>query len=171
MNAVLASEVFELPIRTKDGTFIASYSATGLCGLRFPEPNKAAPSGERKPSPAQVRAWHAQTTRALLDVLNGRKPETLPPLDFGCGTGFQRKVWNALTEIPLGQTRGYAELARTVGRAGAVRAVGGACGANPIPVLVPCHRVLAANGEIGGFSGGLDWKRRLLEREGVAVRG
>ena len=72
-----------------------------------------------------------------------------------------------MQEIPFGQTRSYGEIARAIGRPKGMRAVGGACGANPIPVLVPCHRVLAAKGKLGGFSGGLDWKRTLLEREGV----
>jgi O-6-methylguanine DNA methyltransferase len=69
--------------------------------------------------------------------------------------------------IRVGQTLSYGEIARAIGKPKALRAVGGACGANPIPVLVPCHSVLAAKGKIGGFSGGLDWKRTLLEREGV----
>jgi len=74
-----------------------------------------------------------------------------------------------MTKIPLGKTGSYGELARAIGRPKAVRAVGGACGANPIPVLVPCHRVLAANHKLGGFSGGLDRKRELLKREGVTL--
>jgi len=72
-----------------------------------------------------------------------------------------------LRKIAPGQTKSYAQVARTIGRPGAVRAVGQACGANPIPVVIPCHRVLAAGGKLGGFSGGLDWKRKLLLREGV----
>ena len=72
-----------------------------------------------------------------------------------------------MTRIPLGHTSSYGALANAIGKPKAVRAVGGACGANPIPVLVPCHRVLAANNKIGGFSSGLDWKRKLLARERV----
>jgi len=75
-----------------------------------------------------------------------------------------------MQRIPAGHTRSYGELAADIGKPKAVRAVGGACGANPIPLLVPCHRVLAAGGKIGGFSGGLDWKRKLLAREEVTVR-
>ena len=69
----------------------------------------------------------------------------------------------------MGQTFSYGEVAKAIGRPKAVRAVGGACGANPIPVLIPCHRVLAAGGKIGGFSGGLDWKRTLLARENIGL--
>jgi methylated-DNA-[protein]-cysteine S-methyltransferase len=72
-----------------------------------------------------------------------------------------------LRRIATGRTKSYSEVASVIGKPGAARAVGGACGANPIPVLVPCHRVLAANRRLGGFSGGLDWKRKLLAREGV----
>lgn len=72
-------------------------------------------------------------------------------------------------KIRAGRTQSYGEIAAEIGRPNAVRAVGGACGANPWPVLIPCHRVLAANRKLGGFSGGLDWKIKLLAREGVAV--
>ena len=72
-----------------------------------------------------------------------------------------------MRKISTGRTKSYGEIALAVGKRKAVRAVGGACGANPIPILVPCHRVLAAHGKIGGFGGGLDWKRKLLAREGV----
>ena len=74
-----------------------------------------------------------------------------------------------MRKISMGQTKSYGEIARAIGRPKAVRAVGGACGANPIPVLIPCHRVLAANGKIGGFSGGLDRKYDLLAREGISL--
>ena len=74
-----------------------------------------------------------------------------------------------MLKLGPGETKSYGEIAEAIGKPKAVRAVGGACGANPIPVLVPCHRVLAANRKIGGFSGGLEWKRRLLEREGVKI--
>jgi len=72
-----------------------------------------------------------------------------------------------MTGIRPGKTLSYGEMAAAIGKPRAVRAVGGACGANPIPVIVPCHRVLAANHRLGGFSSGLDWKRTLLTREGV----
>lgn len=76
-----------------------------------------------------------------------------------------------MKKIKPGNTRSYGEIARSIGKPKAVRAVGGACGANPIPVLIPCHRVLAANRKIGGFSGGLEWKEKLLTREGVNLAG
>ena len=85
------------------------------------------------------------------------------------GTPFQQAVWRAMSEIPAGQTRSYGELAAAVGSA--ARAVGGACGANPIPIIVPCHRVLAAGGALGGYSGegGRDTKVALLRLEGAIL--
>jgi len=85
------------------------------------------------------------------------------------GTAFQRDVWQALLAIPHGATTSYGELARRVGRPGAARAVGQAVGSNPVPVLIPCHRVLASDGTLGGFGGGLPMKKTLLRQEGVAV--
>ncbi len=86
------------------------------------------------------------------------------------GTPFQQKVWRALAEIPVGTTISYGELARRVGSPAAVRAVGLANGANPVGVVVPCHRVIGADGSLTGYGGGLDRKRWLLEHEGAAVR-
>jgi methylated-DNA-[protein]-cysteine S-methyltransferase len=90
-------------------------------------------------------------------------------LDPDVGTEFQRRVWDALNAIPYGQTRSYSEIAHIIGHPGAARAVGNACGANQIPIMIPCHRVLTANGAIGGFGGGLEMKRMLLEREGITL--
>jgi methylated-DNA-[protein]-cysteine S-methyltransferase len=84
------------------------------------------------------------------------------------GTEFQREVWSELTRIPYGKTISYGELARRVGRPSAPRAVGQANGRNPMPIIVPCHRVVASNG-IGGYGGGLDVKRALLAVEGVTA--
>ncbi len=84
------------------------------------------------------------------------------------GTPFQRAVWEAVLSIPYGATISYAELAHRAGRPGAARAVGQAVGSNPIPLLIPCHRVVGADG-LGGFGGGLPMKRTLLKQEGVAV--
>jgi methylated-DNA-[protein]-cysteine S-methyltransferase len=81
------------------------------------------------------------------------------------GTEFQRRVWRALTEIPYGKTVSYGELARHIGKPGAPRAVGLANGANPLPIIVPCHRVIGADGSLTGFGGGLPIKRKLLALE------
>jgi methylated-DNA-[protein]-cysteine S-methyltransferase len=83
------------------------------------------------------------------------------------GTAFQRRVWDALCAIPYGTTVSYSALARRLGDLGATRAVGAANARNPIPIIVPCHRVVGADGTLTGFGGGLDRKRWLLEHEGA----
>ncbi len=172
----------ELPIATRDGRFIARYSENGLAELDFPKAGQASSrAGKRNgraelpvsPNarqlvPAEIRHWHRITETALKGILVGKPPKEFPPLD-PAGTDFQKKVWNALRKIPPGKTKSYGEIAEAIGKPKAVRAVGGACGANPIPVFVPCHRVLAAHGKIGGFGGGLEWKRKLLSEEGVTL--
>jgi O-6-methylguanine DNA methyltransferase len=159
-----------LGIATNDGEFHAGYSEQGLAELHFPTKQAKTSRNAAGKIPAQIRSWHRVTTSAVKQTLAGRPADPLPPLDWSSRTDFQQKVWAALTRIPTGKTRSYGEIARAIGKPKAGRAVGGACGANPIPVIVPCHRVLAANGKIGGFSGGLDWKRTLLAREGVVAR-
>jgi methylated-DNA-[protein]-cysteine S-methyltransferase len=106
-------------------------------------------------------------TLAWLDTYFQRMPapHSEPPLDLQ-GTAFQLSVWRYLRTIPWGQTKSYGEIARAIGRPKAVRAVGGACGANPIAILIPCHRVLSAGSGLGGYSAGLERKRWLLAHEG-----
>lgn len=157
--------VARLSIETTEGVFTASYSVAGLCRLEFPSNRTHTSGSEPKGLPESLKRWHVRTSQAVRAILAGKAPGTLPPLDLRVGTDFQKSVWNALCKIGMGTTRSYAEIAAAIGKPKATRAVGGACGANPIPLLVPCHRVLAANQKIGGFSGGLEWKRLLLGRE------
>jgi O-6-methylguanine DNA methyltransferase len=165
----MKNNLVELPTSTRDGQFIAHYSEKGLAGLNFPKVGRASPRAATKEIiPAKIRGWHRVTKAALENVLAGREPRILPPLDLA-GTAFQKNVWNQMLKISLGKTKSYGEIASAIGRPKAVRAVGGACGANPVPVLVPCHRVLTANNKLGGFSSGLAWKRSLLKREGVKI--
>ena len=104
----------------------------------------------------------------LEEYFEGERTEFDLPLEVA-GTGFQRDVWLALSEIPYGKTVSYGELAEMVGRPKAFRAVGQANGSNPIPIVLPCHRVVASGGRIGGYGGGLPMKRRLLALEGVVL--
>jgi methylated-DNA-[protein]-cysteine S-methyltransferase len=85
------------------------------------------------------------------------------------GTDFQLRVWRALRAIPYGAVRNYGDIARAIGQPGAARAVGQAVGSNPLPIVIPCHRVIASDGSIGGFSGGLPIKHRLLAIENVEL--
>ena len=157
-----------LPVQTPDGIFTAHYSERGLAALNFPG---AGVRSNFTPAnlPTTILQWHAWTERAVRAVLAGKPITSLPPLDLAAGTAFQRRVWKELRNIPLGETRSYGKVADAVGVRHAARAVGRACGANPIPLLIPCHRVLAANRKLGGFSGGPNWKKRLLKIEGVRV--
>ena len=171
MRGLDKNDLVALAIPTSDGIFIAHYSVRGLAGLTFPVSARAGNSQTQCLSlaavPLAIRRWHRTTTAAVKRALAGRPPRLLPPLDLTRGTPFQQRVWSALQKIPLGETRSYGELAQGLRSPRAFRAVGGACGANPIPLLVPCHRVLAANHRLGGFSAGLKWKRLLLWREEV----
>jgi len=100
----------------------------------------------------------------LLEFLEGKRTEFDLALDLR-GTPFQRAVWSALLEIPYGETRSYRQIAQAVGRPNAVRAVGAANGANPVSLVVPCHRVIGADGRLAGYGGGTDVKARLLAME------
>jgi O-6-methylguanine DNA methyltransferase len=100
----------------------------------------------------------------LGEYFAGRRRDFDVALDLR-GTPFQRAVWRAIAEIPFGETRSYAEVARRIRRARAVRAVGTAAGANPVPIVIPCHRVVTSQGKLGGFGGGLPTKRALLAHE------
>jgi O-6-methylguanine DNA methyltransferase len=163
-------ELIELPLKTADGEFIARYSENGLAEINFPKAGRASSRAAKKMVvPVKIRAWHRVTEAALKKVLAGKSAGKLPPLDWTGKTEFQKSVWREMLKISPGKTKSYGEVATAIGKPKAVRAVGGACGANPIPVLVPCHRILAANKKIGGFSGGLEWKYKLLTQEGVKI--
>ena len=141
----------------------AEEAASGLLAIRF------APGGE--PAPPDVgwredRRRFDEVARQLALYFAGRLREfdlTLAPR----GTPFQLEVWESLRRIPYGSTISYGELARRVGRPAASRAVGAANGRNPLPIVVPCHRVIGAGGDLTGFGGGLEIKRALLELEGA----
>ena len=128
-----------------------------LTYVNFGKIGEATPGG---PS----RGVAAEAARQLKAYFAGKLQEFDLPLHAE-GTPFRKKVWQALYEVPYGQTRSYGEIARTVDSA--PRAVGGACGANPIAVIIPCHRIVGANGWVGGFSGGngCATKSQLLELE------
>jgi methylated-DNA-[protein]-cysteine S-methyltransferase len=167
----MKAELIELPIATPDGIFRARYSEKGLAGLQFPNAKTFAKKNGKTVADkikisAKIRGWHRATENALKKILAGDEPKKFPPLDFS-GTDFQKSVWRELKKISLGKTKSYGEIAVSLGKPKAVRALGNACGKNPIPVLIPCHRVLAANKKLGGFTSGLAWKRKLLANEGI----
>jgi AraC family transcriptional regulator, regulatory protein of adaptative response / methylated-DNA-[protein]-cysteine methyltransferase len=104
---------------------------------------------------------------SILAYLDGREPDLDLPLDIRA-TAFQRRVWQELQRIPFGKTRSYAEVARRIGEPRATRAVAQACGKNPVALVIPCHRVVRADGELGGYRWGVDRKRSLLEQEATS---
>jgi methylated-DNA-[protein]-cysteine S-methyltransferase len=138
-------------------------SADGLRMIEF-RPAEREAEGRRNDRNAVV----LETARQLRAYFDGELKDFQLVLDFE-GTQFQKSVWHELEKIPYGRTRSYRELACDIGAPKAIRAVGAANGANPIPIVVPCHRVIGSNGKLVGYGGGLELKRRLLELEGCAV--
>lgn len=154
---------------TKIGSMLCASTGRGLAYVRLP---RAGGRGfadwlRRQARGAELRTGFAPNKAAvqqILEYLDGKRSEFTLPLDLR-GTEFQRRVWHALLEIPYGRTRSYAEVAQAIGEPTAVRAVGAANGANPCALVVPCHRVVASGGKLGGYGGGLPLKRRLLALE------
>ena len=137
---------------------------SGLTALEF-RPS-AAETGERNDSNPLL----IQAAGELRDYFAGSLRVFRTPLDMR-GTDFQLSVWRQLLTIPYGETRSYAQIAETIGKAKAVRAVGAANGSNPIAIIVPCHRVIGSGGRLTGYGGGLPLKKRLLELEGAWTMG
>ena len=111
----------------------------------------------------------ASLKRDLGDYFSGKKVNFKEKLDLTGGTDFQKKVWKAMLKIPFGETRSYGWLAQQAGGKNKARAAGAACGANPIPIIIPCHRVIKSDKTLGGFSSGLGNKKKLLAIEGVRI--
>lgn len=151
-------------VETSLGPMLVAATGKGICRLTFDEDEGALrrrfPKATVLPDDGVIAEW-AQAAVAAVDR-PGEAPEL--PVDVR-GTAFQESVWRELRKIPLGETRSYAEIAAAVGQPGAVRAVGTANGSNPVAVLVPCHRVIRSDGSLGGYAGGLDRKRKLLDAE------
>ncbi len=164
--------------------FVAKNESDAVTEIHFPRPARATdadakasarPSNDSNPSAAKnpwIRDGWRRDDTAFDDVATqlrayfaGSLREfelTLEP----AGTSFQQSVWGVLRAIPYGETRSYLDVARAIGKPSACRAVGAANGANPIPIVIPCHRVIGTNGGLTGFGGGIDVKRRLLALEG-----
>jgi len=147
-------------------------TADGISHITFPQSSKAKvvnelSGSERVPSTESMSPRLQAAKRQLIEYIAGTRKKFDLELDLTKGTGFQRRVWKALQTVPFGQLRSYQGLAGLVGGKRYARAVGGAVGANPLPIVIPCHRVVAQDGSLGGFSCGLPAKRRLLEREGT----
>lgn len=151
---------------TPVGPLKLCFSDRGLTALEFAG-EESSPPPEQESLPPHLQPFIDAARRELAAYFNG------VPTDFGSltldprGTPFQLRVWQELRRIPRGQTISYKELARRVGNPKASRAVGQANAVNPLPLMIPCHRVISANGALGGYSSGLDRKRWLLKHEGA----
>jgi len=156
--------------RTKAGWLAVTGSARGLKAITLPQRTRQRAldilpdSQPAACSPPQFE----DLTRRIADYFDGHRQDFSDALDLTAATPFQRRVWLAARLIPYGETRSYRQLAASIGRPGAARAVGQALARNPLAIIVPCHRVLKADGGLGGFGGGPEMKRYLLSLEAAA---
>lgn len=157
-----AMERFPSPL----GTLWLAATRRGICAISFQAPKRATARARGEENP-DARKILENASAVLSRYFAGKDGEFGKiPVD-AAGTDFQLRVWSALREIPPGQTRSYGEIARRIGRPKAVRAVGAANGSNPVAIVVPCHRVIGANGTLTGYGGGLEKKEWLLKHEGA----
>jgi len=169
----MSEKLFAGWAETELGRFLVATTGRGLAFVHLDAARAEADLDawrRRHADGAQV-AHDAQAVRGVTQALEGYARGERRDLDLSLdlrGTPFQRSVWAELLRIPFGATRTYAEIARRLGKPNASRAVGAANGANPIPIVVPCHRVVGRGG-LCGFGGGLDLKRRLLALEGALL--
>lgn len=156
-----SSELLQLKMDSPIGKLYLVASKKGLCGIFWEEQNISYEGKDKK--------GHAQILKLANKELNhyfkGILKEFSMPLDL-VGTPFQLKVWSRLQKIPYGSTKSYKDIATELKDKNACRAVGTANGKNPIAIIIPCHRVINANGALGGYAGGLDIKKKLLSIEG-----
>jgi methylated-DNA-[protein]-cysteine S-methyltransferase len=152
------------------GPLLVATTPRGLVKVSFPEVHDAEETLRELAAQISPRVLEAPArlddVRRQLDLyFEGRLRKFDLPLDWQLTDGFRKRAQQAIARIPYGKTRSYTEIARSAGNERAVRAAGTACGANPIPIVVPCHRVLRSGGALGGYGGGLEMKRALLDLE------
>ena len=167
----LASVVFQTPW----GWMGVSETTKGIDAVVLPKASRQAVLSELQPASAalldgQVSSRLREARAQLTDYLAGTRRSFDLPLDLSRGTSFQRKVWRALRRVSYGRLRSYQWVAVRVGGRQYARAVGNAVGANPMPIVIPCHRIVAQDASLGGFSGGLPTKRKLLTLEGTLAQ-
>ena len=158
----MTTPTFTMPMDTPVGQLVLESDGDVLIGIWLPS-QATTTRGDGHDAPPVLK----DTATQLEEYFAGERTGFTVPMELD-GTAFQKDVWTELTRIPYGKTISYGELARRVGRPKGPRAVGQANGKNPIPIIVPCHRVLASTG-IGGYGGGLPMKRTLLAVEGVTA--
>ncbi len=162
-------KIFYADFESPMGTLWAAQSQNGLIRLNLPcsEQKFLKELSAQITEEPEYRPSKLDTLSIwLAEYFNGKNNEYTEPFDLR-GTEFQKKVWRAIHQIPYGKLSSYGELAKSINKPKAARAVGNAVGQNPIPIIIPCHRVVWNNGGIGGFGGGLDCKRFLLNVESI----
>lgn len=171
METVVGYTVMDSPI----GPLLLASTEKGLCFLEFGNEENGLPSLQRwckktflGVKPVRDDARNEAVKAQLSEYFAKERKQFDVPIDL-YGTAFQKQVWTALTHIPYGETRSYKEIALAIGASKAVRAIGGANNRNPIPVIIPCHRVIGANGALVGYGGGLPIKQHLLSLENAPV--
>ncbi|AZA08199.1 methylated-DNA--[protein]-cysteine S-methyltransferase [Corynebacterium pseudopelargi] len=152
-------------LRTPCGDLLIAADDQGVRFVRFGSDSPLAACVHANPS-ATTEAHLQAALQQLRQYFQGERQAFDLPIAIDHGTTFQRSTWQALRMIEYGKYWTYGEVATYIGRPQATRAIGTACGANPVPILIPCHRVLPAHGGIGGYAGGSRWKQALLELEG-----
>jgi AraC family transcriptional regulator of adaptative response/methylated-DNA-[protein]-cysteine methyltransferase len=151
------------------GRMLVAATEHGVCSVNVGESEDELVSALRKEYPRAQLVKTEQVERLLKELRRHlRGQEVRLPLDIRA-TDFQVKVWSALQRIPIGETRSYSEVAEMIGEPRAVRAVANACASNPVPIIVPCHRVIRKDGSLGGYGLGLPCKIMLLTNEGAPV--
>lgn len=162
------SELAVTSLKTPIGILRLAASEDGLVAVVFPEEKKKREFADMRGCDA-AQAHLDAVVKALNEYFAGKRKDFSDLKLAPKGTEFQLGVWKALRKIPFGATKSYADIARMIGNPKAMRAVGLANGKNPIPIIVPCHRVIGANGTLTGFGGGLPTKKWLLTHEGVTT--
>ena len=166
-----ASPIYLSSIQTKLGWIAVAHSAQGVLALDFPRSTRESSLRElrREYSKAVIQDAPSQVVKELREYAEGRCRKFGVPIDWSAIKPFQRSVLQAAFSIPFGETRTYAWIAQKIGKPRAVRAVGHALGTNPIPIVLPCHRVIGSDGGLHGYRGGLKMKARLLKLEGAQL--
>lgn len=154
--------------KTPWGWMTVTASTKGVTSIELSPSARATPHGPLGGDASASIVKEAQAQ--LLSYIDGARRDFALSIDWSIGTPFQRKVWKAIARIPYGRVRSYQWVAMRVGGKQYARAVGMALGANPVPIVVPCHRIIAHDGSLGGFSGGVSMKRRLLSLEGTLTQ-
>ena len=148
-------------------------TAKGICRIILPVPDETSAFStitEQEEShfeslKSEQNDWFSDVKNMLIGYFKGQRVDFTFPLDLKNYTKFQKDVWEATKSIPYGELRTYGWVASQIGKPKSARAIGNALGANPIPIIIPCHRVVGSDGSLHGFSGGLHWKQRLIDLE------